>query len=155
MLNFPDIERTYGGGKKPLASRVPLAWEQTEYEQEQVEESSTTTVEASEAPTPSATEGKCIRIEKRISDNRKGETETEPELAELPSVKESNPQIRKPRSDSVFSTTSATTTDGASYGKRFAARKSFSHRAKFTMHDLRHRFFRKPVIIFSRLDMLR
>ncbi|OWT38448.1 phosphatidylethanolamine N-methyltransferase [Cryptococcus neoformans Bt1] len=133
----PHIERTYGGGKKPLASRVPLAWEQTEYEQEQVEGSSTTTVEASEAPTPSATE------------------ETEPELAELPSVKESNPQIRKPRSDSVFSTTSVTTTDGASYGKRFAARKSFSHRTKFTMHDLRHRFFRKPVVIFSRLDMLR
>lgn len=94
-------------------------------------------------------------IEKGIFDNRKGETETEPELAELPSVKESNPQIRKPRSDSVFSTTSVTTTDGASYGKRFAARKSFSHRTKFTMHDLRHRFFRKPVIIFSRLDMLR
>nr|KIR88564.1 phosphatidylethanolamine N-methyltransferase [Cryptococcus tetragattii IND107] len=54
----PHIERTYGGGKKPLASRVPLAWEQTEYEQEQLERSSSTVVEGSEAPTPSATEGR-------------------------------------------------------------------------------------------------
>lgn len=136
----PHIERTYGGGKKPLASRVPLAWEQTEYEQEQLERSSSTVVEGSEAPTPSATEG---------------ETETEPELPELPSAKESDPQIRKPRSDSVFSTTCATIADGASCGKHPAVRKSFSHRTKFTMHDLRHRFFRKPVVVFSRLDMLR
>ncbi|KIR68290.1 phosphatidylethanolamine N-methyltransferase [Cryptococcus bacillisporus CA1873] len=54
----PHIERTYGGGKKPLASRVPLSWEQTEHEQEQLEGSSSTVVEGSEAPTPSATEGR-------------------------------------------------------------------------------------------------
>ncbi|ADV23251.1 Phosphatidylethanolamine N-methyltransferase, putative [Cryptococcus gattii WM276] len=54
----PHIERTYGGGKKPLASRVPLAWERTEHEQEQLEGSSSTIVEGSEAPTPSATEGR-------------------------------------------------------------------------------------------------
>lgn len=61
MLSFPDIERTYGGGKKPLASRVPLSWEQTEHEQEQLEGSSSTVVEGSEAPTPSATEGRFHR----------------------------------------------------------------------------------------------
>ena len=26
LISLSDIERTYGGGKKPLASRVPVTW---------------------------------------------------------------------------------------------------------------------------------
>ncbi|WVQ94949.1 hypothetical protein IAU59_002039 [Kwoniella sp. CBS 9459] len=139
----PHIERTYGGGKKPLVSRAPLAWEQPEQPESTVanEQSfSSIAEEGAEGPTPSATEG---------------ETETESELPELPPNKESNPVIRKPRSDSVMSSMSSTTDSGfaKSYGsgKKTAAKKD----KKLSMHDLTHRFFRKPAIVLSQLDMFR
>ena len=70
-----------------------------------------------------------------------GETETEPELADLPAQREPGVHIR---SGSSVSFTAE---------ERHRARRS---RAMSTsMHDLTHRFFRKPVVILSRLDPFR
>jgi phosphatidylethanolamine N-methyltransferase len=57
-----DIERTYGGAKKPLASRVPLSFGEGSQMKEElpVEAASTTIVEEIEASTPGATEGQSV-----------------------------------------------------------------------------------------------
>ncbi|WVQ83696.1 hypothetical protein IAT38_005840 [Cryptococcus sp. DSM 104549] len=135
----PHIERTYGGGRKPLVSRVPLTFERTTSEV-----AAAVAAESADGPTPSTTEG---------------ETETEPEVAELPPVAESRPEIRKSRSDSVFSTTSMTT-DGGSYPKAGGAGgpggRGYRRKSKtLSMHDLTHRYFRKPAVVLWRLDMYR
>ncbi|KAK8853465.1 hypothetical protein IAR55_004172 [Kwoniella newhampshirensis] len=136
----PHIERTYGGGKKPLVSRVPLTFERSQSENAGESGFSTVIEEHAEGPTPSVTEG---------------ETETEAELPELPPTATSHPVIRKPRSDSIMSAVSGTS-ESASYSKG-AARKTYTRRASRTlsMHDLTHRFFRKPVIVLERLDLYR
>ncbi|OCF30914.1 phosphatidylethanolamine N-methyltransferase [Kwoniella heveanensis BCC8398] len=121
----PHIERTYGGGKKPLVSRAPLAWEQPELSTTNEQSFSSIAEEGTEGPTPSATEGEHSTS---FLTSPLCETETESELPELPPNKESNPIIRKPRSDSD---------------------------KKLSMHDLTHRFFRKPAIVLSQLDMFR
>ncbi|WVW86442.1 hypothetical protein I302_108490 [Kwoniella bestiolae CBS 10118] len=137
----PHIERTYGGGQKPLVSRTPLSWEQ---DNEAAGESNFTTIaeEGGEGPTPSATEG---------------ETENESELPELPpSNVEINPVIRKPRSDSLMS--SGSNTDSGytkSYPPATTRRSSNKKSKKLSMHDLTHRYFRKPMIVLSQLDMFR
>ncbi|WWC72280.1 uncharacterized protein I206_106242 [Kwoniella pini CBS 10737] len=134
----PHIERTYGGGQKPLVSRAPLAWEGNSSES-----AFAPIAEEGDNPTPSATEG---------------ETETESELPELPSSNlEINPIIRKPRSDSLMS--SGSNTDSG-YPKYTATRKSSTagkkkETKKLSMHDLTHRFFRKPTIVLSQLDLFR
>ncbi|WVF67351.1 hypothetical protein IAT40_002106 [Kwoniella sp. CBS 6097] len=136
----PHIERTYGGGKKPLVSRAPLAWEQPENTPANEHSFTPIAEEGADGPTPSATEG---------------ETETESELPELPPNKESNPHIRKPRSDSVMSSMSSTTDSG--FGKSYGSGKKNSAKKdkKLSMHDLTHRFFRKPAIVLSQLDLFR
>ncbi|WWC64861.1 uncharacterized protein I303_107475 [Kwoniella dejecticola CBS 10117] len=133
----PHIERTYGGGQKPLVSRAPLTWEGNSSES-----AFAPIAEEGENPTPSATEG---------------ETENEAELPELPpSNVEIHPVIRKPRSDSLMS--SGSNTDSG-YPKYPSSRKSTTSRKKETkklsMHDLTHRFFRKPTIVLSQLDLFR
>ncbi|WVR09665.1 hypothetical protein IAU60_006740 [Kwoniella sp. DSM 27419] len=135
----PHIERTYGGGKKPLVARVPLAWERSEAESSPEQQYAVLDREGGEAPTPSVTEG---------------ETETEAELPELPSARESNPVIRKPRSDSLMSSGS-NYTDYAGYSKPSVKRTASHSDKKLSMHDLTHRFFRKPAVVLSQLDMFR
>ncbi|WVQ75687.1 hypothetical protein IAR50_005316 [Cryptococcus sp. DSM 104548] len=153
----PHIERTYGGGKKPLASRVPVNW-QDEVVQKELDK----TPGETGAPTPSATEG---------------ETETEPELAEVSpgsSPNKTGVKIARARADSGFSESSILTASSptamprelkqpvsvigsgaATPAPAGKSRKSFSKRNKMTMHDLTHRFFRKPVVLFSNLDLFR
>ncbi|WWD19894.1 hypothetical protein CI109_104363 [Kwoniella shandongensis] len=135
----PHIERTYGGGKKPLVSRVPLSFERSQSDNAGESGFSTIVEGHAEGPTPSVTEG---------------ETETEPELPELPPTATSHPEIRKPRSDSILSAVS-NTTDSASYSKN-VGKKNYSRKPRMlSMHDLTHRFFRKPVIVLERLDLYR
>ncbi|WWC91952.1 uncharacterized protein L201_006904 [Kwoniella dendrophila CBS 6074] len=137
----PHIERTYGGGQKPLVHRAPLSWEQDQ-SQAAGESGFTAIAEEDENATPSATEG---------------ETETESELPELPPSKiEVNPVIRKPRSDSVLS--SGSNTDSGYTKSYSSARKSSSSNKKskqLSMHDLTHKYFRKPTIVLSQLDLFR
>ncbi|WRT69964.1 uncharacterized protein IL334_006955 [Kwoniella shivajii] len=135
----PHIERTYGGGQKPLVSRAPLSWERSNSEAAG-ETGFTTIVEEGEGPTPSATEG---------------ETENESELPELPpSTVEIHPVIRKPRSDSIMS--SGSNTDSG-YSKTYTRKggNNAKKSKKLSMHDLTHRFFRKPAIVLSQLDLFR
>jgi len=106
--------------------------------------------------TPPATEGKLSDGVSRVQSDTtsSGETETEPELPELPPSDVADPAIRKARSDSSYSNASTTPTDGMVFSK--AGKKSYSKRTKsISMHDLTHRFFRKPVVVLWRLDLFR
>lgn len=81
-----------------------------------------------------------------------GETETEPELPELPSNGDIPAIIKKTRSDSEFSTHSHESLTPKENVTLPAARK----RSKtVSMHDLTHRFFRQPVVVLSRIDIFR
>jgi phosphatidylethanolamine N-methyltransferase len=70
-----------------------------------------------------------------------GETETEAEIVDLPEQQEPPVKIRSP---------SATISESlpSTRGKRSRAMST-------SMHDLTHRFFRKPVVILSRIDPFR
>ncbi|WVN90038.1 uncharacterized protein L203_105271 [Cryptococcus depauperatus CBS 7841] len=138
----PHIERIYGGGKKPLVARVPLNWVDEEGPKSSTNVSSVSSPEGTtEVQTPSATED---------------DTETESELAEYLPITDSNPKTQKLLSDSVLSATSVATDDTKHDTKRpVGIRKSFSKKTKMTMHDLTHRFFRKPVVVLWRLDLFR
>lgn len=104
-----DIERTYGAGKKPLASRVPLA-----------------RAPSVEDATPAVTEGRYpARCELTT-----GETDTESELPELSDDKYDARPTRP-------------------------VAPSHNRRKSVSMHDLTHRYFRKPVIVLSRIDVFR
>ncbi|KAK6909186.1 hypothetical protein I203_103203 [Kwoniella mangroviensis CBS 8507] len=138
----PHIERTYGGGQKPLVSRTPLSWE---HDNGVTGESGFAAIaeEGGEGPTPPVTEG---------------ETENESELPELPpSNVEIHPIIRKPRSDSLMSSGSNTDSGYAKpYPATTAGRKPSNKKSKkLSMHDLTHRYFRKPMIVLSQLDIFR
>ena len=81
-----------------------------------------------------------------------GETETEPELPDLPVHASDSAVIRKPRSDSQYSTLSQESLTSKENVTLPAGRK----RSKtVSMHDLTHRFFRKPVIVLSKIDIFR
>jgi phosphatidylethanolamine N-methyltransferase len=84
-----------------------------------------------------------------------GETETEPELPELPTIPSSNPSVRN-RSDSTFSSTSFCNGADGSYSASASQKRAGMKRSKsISMHDLTHRFFRQPMVVLSRLDMFR
>lgn len=92
------------------------------------------------------------------SSRKVGETETEPELPELPANETSEPSIRKPRSDSSYSGTSISIAPTEALSKLGAGYKRPSTRGRaraVSMHDLTHRFFRKPVVVLWRLDVFR
>lgn len=153
-----DIERIYGGAKKPLASRVPLSFgERSEVTSSaaSVVEVNTSMPEEPELATPGATEGALICFRNIHPADLTGETETEPELPELPQIPNSNATVRA-RSDSTFSTTSFSTSPSDPTSMTKPKPRSFSKRAKsVSMHDLTHRFFRKPVIVLDRIDIFR
>ena len=114
-------------------------------------------VDETEINTPGATEGESFLIDflRSAQAHTLGETETEPELPDLPQIHASQPVIRT-RSDSWFSTGTFSTSpsDPVSLGKLKS--RSFGKRAKsISMHDLTHRYFRKPVIILDRIDIFR
>lgn len=83
-----------------------------------------------------------------------GETETEPELPEAPEVECEIPEVRKGRSDSSYSMISASPEEIFDL-PRGEPRPQRKRTKTLTMHDLTHRFFRKPVIVLSRLDIFR
>ena len=83
-----------------------------------------------------------------------GETETEPGLEELPSTKTINPEVRKPRSDSSYSTTSFSNGRPNLHFSKMNMTNTKRTRS-ISMHDLTHRFFRQPAIVLSRIDMFR
>jgi phosphatidylethanolamine N-methyltransferase len=120
----PHIDRTYGGAKKPLAARLPL---------DLAVPASASSFDDSHRPvssdmtTPGVTEG---------------ETETEPEIPELPEQLDSAIHIRSP---------SSTTSSFHHHDYRHRRRRAFST----SIHDLTHQFFRKPSVIFSRFDPFR
>jgi phosphatidylethanolamine N-methyltransferase len=79
-----------------------------------------------------------------------GETETEPELPELPP--NTDEIARKVRSDSNYSTVSI----GSTTPKEDVFLPAGRKRSKtVSMHDLTNRFFRKPVIVLSKIDIFR
>jgi hypothetical protein len=79
-----------------------------------------------------------------------GETETEPELPELPP--NTDEIARKVRSDSNYSTMSI----GSTTPKEDVFLPPGRKRSKtVSMHDLTNRFFRKPVIVLSKIDIFR
>jgi hypothetical protein len=79
-----------------------------------------------------------------------GETETEPELPELPP--NTDEIARKVRSDSNYSTMSI----GSTTPKEDVFLPAGRKRSKtVSMHDLTNRFFRKPVIVLSKIDIFR
>lgn len=126
-----DIERTYGGGKKPLASRQPLPAEHALPEP---------------ALTPSQTEGETedeaddlVATPVQSETERDGASGTEPGLASK----------AMPRKGSVQSTS---TSDGRSERATPAFPPA---QRQATLHDLTNRYFRKPVVVFSRIDMFR
>jgi phosphatidylethanolamine N-methyltransferase len=82
--------------------------------------------------------------------DRSGETETEPELSEIPS--DIDDSVKKVRSDSSYSMMSIESSTPKENVSLPAGRK----RSKtVSMHDLTHRFFRKPVIVLSKIDIFR
>ncbi|KAK4685779.1 phosphatidylethanolamine N-methyltransferase, partial [Tremellales sp. Uapishka_1] len=132
----PHIERIYGGGRKPLASRVPLPREEAP-QASAVDESFgdsgfTTILEGHELHTPAATEGKSRQpLERRPAYRSSGDTETEPELPELPSNISSDPVIvSRSRSESSFSSTA--------YAGR-GPRRNMKRSRSISMHDLNNR----------------
>jgi len=78
-----------------------------------------------------------------------GETETEPELPELPP----NDEYGKiARSDSAYSSMSV----GSLTPKENVSLPAGRKRSKtISMHDLNNRFFRKPVVVLSKIDIFR
>jgi len=105
-------------------------------------------IESTEA-TPAATEGKLIDPFSCPADSS-GETETEPELPELPP--NTDELTRKLRSDSNYSTMSI----GSTTPKEDVFLPAGRKRSKtVSMHDLSNRFFRKPVIVLSKIDIFR
>ncbi|KAL7424588.1 phosphatidylethanolamine N-methyltransferase [Cryptotrichosporon argae] len=124
----PHIERTYGGAKKPIAARTPIDLPDESLSEDLDAKPVITIQGAPDLPTPGATEG---------------ESEVESELAEPPY----SDAARKPRSDSSYSAISATTSSTPNGRKNRS--KSVS------MHDLTHRYFRKPVVVLSNLDLFR
>lgn len=164
----PDIERTYGGGRKPLASRVPLSWGQDTGAQMDNGASETPNRAADlgvidevhelhELDTPPATEGSFTTFATDQIDIALGETETEPELPELASADRADAATRKPRSDSSYSASSQPDFSASYSGLKLpAASKSTGTRPRSkTMHDLTHRFFRRPLVVLWRLDLFR
>lgn len=130
-----DIDRTYGGAKKPLAARVPLDLRAPTSTSEHDGPAQTP---LSELATPPVTEGECLGSIGLTT----GETEPEPEVMDLPEQAEPGVRIR---SDSLFS-------DSTDRGARSFPR---SRALSTSMHDLTYRFFRKPTVIFARLDIFR
>ena len=85
-----------------------------------------------------------------------GETENEPELPELSSSDGLQPAIRQSRSDSSYSNPSLSTTPTDSMAFSMLPKRNYSKKLKnISMHDLTHRFFRKPVVVLWRLDLFR
>jgi len=71
-------------------------------------------------------------------------------------VAEADPAIRKTRSDSSYSNASISTTPTTGVPFSKSIKRNFSKRMKgISMHDLTHRFFRKPVVVLWRLDPFR
>ncbi|KAL7413484.1 phospholipid methyltransferase-domain-containing protein [Mrakia frigida] len=131
----PHIERVYGGPKKPLASRVPLASSQTPLSTPHSEgmDSSTSALDTND--TPGATEGETA-----------SETELSDHVDGLPSTF-SVPLKANARSSSFLSTSS---------GINPAGNVRTRSRAKsVSMHDLYHRFFRKDVVVLKNIDLFR
>lgn len=125
----PHIDRTYGGEKKPLAARIPLDLGVPSSAASAFEEPATESnlSLAADAATPAATEG---------------ETASEPEVPELPEQAEpTGIQIGGSYNSSV----------SASMDNNVRRRRAMST----TMHDITHRFFRKPTVIFKRFDPFR
>lgn len=81
-----------------------------------------------------------------------GETETEPELPDLPSNGDIPAVICKPRSDSAFSIQSH---DSVAEKENVTLPATRKRSKTVSMHDLRHRFFRQPMIVLSRIDIFR
>lgn len=106
-----------------------------------------------EAATPGITEGKLVFRPAISQLTMKGETETEPELAELSTTEESA-LMGKPRSDSTYSQDFDTPTPKSPVSS--AGRNGYMRKSRaISMHDLTHRFFRKPVVSLWRLDVFR
>ena len=154
-----DIERIYGGAKKPLVSRVPLSFgdrSEVTSSAASVVGANTSIPEEPELATPGVTEGGShFALPEENGVDFAGETETEPELPELPQIPNSNATVRT-RSDSTFSATSFSTSPSDPSSMTKSKPRSFAKRAKsVSMHDLTHRFFRKPVIVLDRIDIFR
>lgn len=160
-----DIERTYGGAKKPLASRVPLDWGEAvgrtarapaaETPVEQLS-SPLEVVPTTYTATPAVTDGESACRPTLNSADASGETETEGDLPETPDLDEPVIELRgqKPRSDSSYSMISDSPGEVLDLPKG-QARPQRKRARTLTMHDLTNRFFRKPVIVFSRIDVFR
>lgn len=87
-----------------------------------------------------------------------GETEDESELPTADEDEYSSPRIRSNSAYSYTSHSSTPTSHSPGLGgkRRSQSGQVRSQRAKsVTMHDLTHRFFRRPVVVLWRLDMFR
>lgn len=124
----PHIERTYGGPKKPLAARIPIDLtvppSGASVDEHGVDSSFSF---AHEASTPGQTEG---------------ETETEPEIPELPE-------------DGGLGISGVSGYAAVDTIDRSLERVRRSRAMSTSIHDLTHRFFRNPVVICSNLDVFR
>lgn len=126
----PHIERTYGGPKKPLAARIPIDLSvppSTASVDEHAVESNFSY--AHDASTPGQTEG---------------ETETEPEIPELP-------EHGGLGISGVSAYSGVDSIDRSLERERVRRSRAMST----SIHDLTHRFFRNPVVICSNLDIFR
>lgn len=126
----PHIERTYGGPKKPLAARIPIDLSvppSTASVDEHAVESNFSY--AHDASTPGQTEG---------------ETETEPEIPELP-------EHGGLGISGVSAYSGVDSIDRSLERERVRRSRAMST----SIHDLTHRFFRNPVVICSNLDVFR
>lgn len=135
----PHIERTYGGPKKPLAARIPIDLSvpasTASVDEHAVESNFSSVLEAS---TPGQTEG---------------ETETEPEIPELPEHGHGHGHGGLGISGVSAYSGGVDTIDRSLDRERERFRRS---RAMSTsIHDLTHRFFRNPVVICKNLDVFR
>ncbi|EIW72203.1 hypothetical protein TREMEDRAFT_66761 [Tremella mesenterica DSM 1558] len=145
----PHIERTYGGGKKPLASRVPLSWG--------TGSSSISMMSDDAAGTSDIIMRRQVSGGSETPGITEGESETEPELPELPPIPERNPEVRHLRSDSSvsFSSVSSTPKLGDKTRQTFSSVPGPKRSKPDSMHDLTNRFFRKPAVVLWHLDMFR
>ena len=89
--------------------------------------------------------------------NPSGETETEPELPELPEIRHSNPKVRSARSDSSvsFSSDVMPRTSSIKFASPQVTVPEPRKARPASMHDLTHRFFRKPAVVLAKLDIFR
>lgn len=124
-----DIERTYGGGKKPLASRKPLE-----------------TPSSGGMSTPLVAEPAIDPL--TTPSQTEGETEDEADdLVETPVQSETEREVPAKMDVSRKGSVQSSAESRADAAKAQARRVS--------LHDLTNRYFRKPVVVFSRIDMFR